>query len=88
MANIKSAKKRVRVIEKKTLRNKMVKSQVKTAVKKVQTEIKAGNAEAAKANLQLAISTIDKARSKGVLHKNTASRKISRLTKAVNKITA
>ncbi|MBQ7063726.1 MAG: 30S ribosomal protein S20 [Firmicutes bacterium] len=88
MANIKSAKKRVRVIEKKTLRNRMVKSQVKTAVKKVQTEIKAGNAEAAKANLQLAISTIDKARSKGVLHKNTASRKISRLTKAVNKITA
>ncbi|MBQ4384172.1 MAG: 30S ribosomal protein S20 [Firmicutes bacterium] len=85
MANVKSAKKRIRVIEKKTLRNRMVKSQVKTEIRKVLTEIQNGNAEAAKANLQSAISAIDKARAKGVYHKNNAARKISRLTKAVNK---
>lgn len=85
MANVKSAKKRIRVIEKKTLRNRMVKSQVKTEIRKVMTELQNGNAEAAKANLQSAISAIDKARAKGVYHKNNAARKISRLTKAVNK---
>ena len=85
MANVKSAKKRIRVIEKKTLRNRMVKSQVKTEIRKVLTEIQNGNAEAAKANLQSAISAIDKARAKGVYHKNNAARKIYRLTKAVNK---
>lgn len=88
MANIKSAKKRILVIEKKTLRNKMIKSQVKTAVKKVLVAIEAQDVAAAKANLTVAISTIDKARAKGIFHKNTASRKISRLTKAVNKIAA
>ena len=82
MANIKSAKKRILVIEKKTLRNKMIKSQVKTAVKKVLGAIEA------KENLTAAISAIDKAKSKGVFHKNNAARKISRLTKAVNKMTA
>ena len=85
MANVKSAKKRIRVIEKKTLRNRMVKSQVKTEIRKVLAEIQNGNAEAAKANLQSAVSAIDKARAKGVYHKNNADRKISRLTKAVNK---
>ena len=88
MANIKSSKKRILVIEKKTLRNKMIKSQVKTAVKKVLAAIEAQDVAAAKANLTVAISTIDKARAKGIFHKNTASRKISRLTKAVNKIAA
>lgn len=88
MANIKSAKKRILVIEKKTLRNKMIKSQVKTAVKKVLAAIEAQDVATAKANLTVAISTIDKARAKGIFHKNTASRKISRLTKAVNKIAA
>ena len=88
MANIKSAKKRILVIEKKTLRNKMIKSQVKTAVKKVLAAIEAQDVAAAKANLTVAISTIDKARAKGIFHKNTTSRKISRLTKAVNKIAA
>ena len=88
MANIKSAKKRILVIETKTLRNKMIKSQVKTAIKKVLAAIEAQDVAAAKANLTVAISTIDKARAKGIFHKNTASRKISRLTKAVNKIAA
>ncbi len=86
MANIKSAKKRVKVIRTKTLRNKMIKSGVKTAIKKVYVAVDAKDAAAAKAALLNATSVIDKAKSKGVLHKNTASRKISRLTKTVNKI--
>ena len=75
MANIKSAKKRILVINKKTLRNKMVKSAVKTAIKKV-----------AVAALSAATKAIDMAATKGVFHKNTASRKKSRLAKLVNKI--
>ena len=79
MANIKSAKKRIEVIDKKTLRNKMIKSKVKTVIKKVEAAIAAGDKEAAQANLLVAISEIDKAASKGVYHKNNASRKVSRL---------
>ncbi|MBR0410322.1 MAG: 30S ribosomal protein S20 [Eubacterium sp.] len=86
MANIKSAKKRISVIEKKTLRNKMIKSRVKTSIKKVDAAMAAGNKEAATAALTAAVSEISKAASKGIYHKNTASRKISRLTKAVNKM--
>ena len=86
MANIKSAKKRIEVIDKKTLRNKMIKSKVKTVIKKVEAAIAAGDKEAAQANLLVAISEIDKADSKGVYHKNNASRKVSRLTAAVNKM--
>ena len=86
MANIKSAKKRFEVIDKKTLRNKMIKSKVKTVIKKVEAAIAAGDKEAAQANLLVAISEIDKAASKGVYHKNNASRKVSRLTAAVNKM--
>ena len=88
MANIKSAKKRILVNRTKAERNKAIKSGVKTAVKKVLAAIEAQDVAAAKANLTVAISTIDKARVKGIFHKNTASRKISRLTKAVNKIAA
>ena len=86
MANIKSAKKRIEVIDKKTLRNKMIKSKVKTVIKKVDAAIAAGDKEAAQANLLVAISEINKAASKGVYHKNNASRKVSRLTAAVNKM--
>lgn len=86
MANIKSAKKRIEVIDKKTLRNKMIKSKVKTVIKKVEAAIAAGDKEAAQANLLVAISEIDKAASKGVYRKNNASRKVSRLTAAVNKM--
>ena len=86
MANIKSAKKRIKVIETKTLRNKMIKSKVKTCIKKVELAIAKGDKEAATAALQVAISEINKATSKGIFHKNTSARKISRLTKAVNKI--
>ena len=84
MANIKSAKKRVLVNQTKALRNKMIKSGVKTAVKKVDAAIAAGDKEAAKAALTVAISTIESASSKGVYHKNNAGRKVSRLTKLVN----
>lgn len=86
MANIKSAKKRISVIEKKTLRNKMIKTKIKTLVKKVDAAISAKDKAAAEASLLVAISELNKATSKGIFHKNTTSRKISRLTKAVNSI--
>ena len=86
MANIKSAKKRISVIETKTLRNKMIKSKIKTMVKKVEAAIAAGDKAAAEASLKNAISEISKAASKGIYHKNNAARKISRLTVAVNKM--
>lgn len=86
MANIKSAKKRILVIETKTARNKAIKSKVKTYVKKVETAVANKDVEAAKAILPEAISVINKAASKGVYHKNTAARKVSRLTKAVNEL--
>ncbi len=86
LANIKSAKKRILVIDKKTARNKAIKSKVKTYIKKVDSAIAAGDKAAAQAALQAASSEISKAASKGVYHKNTAARKISRLALAVNKI--
>lgn len=84
MANIKSAKKRILVNETKAARNKAIRSRVKTSIKKVDAAITAGDKAAAQAALLVAISEIDKATSKGVYHKNTASRKVSRLSKAVN----
>lgn len=84
MANIKSAKKRILVNQTKYERNKSVKSAVKTAVKKVEAAVAAKDKAAAQAALLAATSEIDKATSKGVYHKNTASRKVSRLSKAVN----
>ena len=84
MANIKSAKKRILVTETKAARNKAIRSKVKTCIKKVEADIAAGDKAAAQASLLVAISEIDKATSKGVYHKNTASRKVSRISKAVN----
>ena len=86
MANIKSAKKRILVTETKAARNKAIKSKVKTSIKKVEVAITANDKEAAIEALKNAISEINKATSKGVYHKNTSARKISRLTIAVNKI--
>ncbi len=86
MANIKSAKKRVLVTATKTERNKAIRSKVKTCIKKVEAAIAASDKEAAEAALQVAISEINKAASKGIYHKNNAARKVSRLTQAVNKI--
>ncbi|MCD8122677.1 MAG: 30S ribosomal protein S20 [Clostridiales bacterium] len=84
MANIKSAKKRILVSETKAARNKSIRSKVKTACKKVDAAVAAGDKTAAEASLRAAISEIEKASSKGVYHSNTASRKVSRLSKAVN----
>ena len=82
MANIKSAKKRILVERRNAERNKSIKSKVKTAIKKVDAAIAAND----KAALTAAISEINKAASKGVYHQKTASRKISRITIAVNKL--
>ncbi len=86
MANIKSAKKRILVNKTKADRNKAIRSKVKTCIKKVEAAVAAKDADAAKANLQVAISEIEKAGSKGVYPKNNAARKVSRLTKLVNSI--
>jgi small subunit ribosomal protein S20 len=86
VANIKSAKKRILVAEKKNARNKAAKSKVKTYVKKVEAAIEANDKAAAQAALVEATSVIDKATKKGIYHKNTSARKISRLNKAVNKL--
>ena len=84
MPNIKSAKKRVKIIEKKTLRNNMIKSAYKTAVKKFEEAVKAGNIDEAKVLFSEATKKIDQACSKGVIVKNIARRKKSNLSKKLN----
>ena len=84
MANIKSAKKRILVSKKRADRNKSVRSRIKTAEKKVVAAIEAGDKAAATEALRAAVSELDKATNKGIYHKNTTARKVSRLTKAVN----
>ena len=86
MANIKSAKKRILVSRKKADGNKSVKSSVKTAIKNVEAAIEANDKGAADEALKAAIGKISSAANKGVYHKNTAARKVSRLTLAVNKM--
>lgn len=83
LANIKSAKKRILVTEVRTIRNKAIKSKVKTYVKKVEQAIANGDKTVAQAAFADAKKEIAKACSKGVFHKNTASRKVARLAKAV-----
>ena len=83
MANIKSAKKRILVAEKRAEKNKSVRSRVKTAVKKVDAAIAANDKAAAEAALKAAVSELDKATKKGIY---TTARKVSRLTIAVNKL--
>lgn len=84
MPNIKSAKKRVLVTEKKTERNKAVKSEVKTEVKKFLALVNSGDKAAATAKFPETCSIIDGAVSKGVLKKNTAANKKSGLAKKLN----
>ena len=86
MANIKSAKKRILVAQTKTERNKSIRSSVKTAIKKVEAAVAANDKAAAEEALKAAIGQINRAATKGVYHKNTAARKVSRLTLAVNKM--
>ena len=83
MANIKSAKKRVLVSRAYAEKNKAIRSAVKTAIKKVETAVKAGDKAVAEATLKASISTIEKAGTKGVYHKNNVARKVSRLSKMV-----
>ena len=80
MPNIKSAKKRVLVIEKKSKQNKMIRSSVKTEIKKIDALLKDGKVAEAKAQLSEAFKMIDSAASKGVLHRNNASNKKSKLS--------
>ena len=87
MPNIRSSIKRVNVTRKKNLRNRMVKTGVKTAMKKYNAVLASDTALAAK-ELSAAASTLDKAVAKGVLHKNTANRKKARLAKALNRANA
>ena len=87
MPNIQSAIKRVKVNEKKNLRNRIVKSKVKTAIKKFDAELAANPANAG-AHYSVTASAIDKAAAKGILHKNTANRKKARMAVALNKAKA
>ena len=88
MPNIKSAIKRVSVIEKKTLRNNIVKSGYKSAVKKFEQAVEAGNKEEATKLLALATKKVDQACTKGVIVKNTAARKKSNMAKKLNAMNA
>jgi small subunit ribosomal protein S20 len=83
--NIKSAAKRVEVIRKRTLRNASIRSATRTAVKKFEVSLGKDDAAQTAANFKKALIALDKAVSKGVLHKNTAARKKSRLAKKFNK---
>lgn len=80
MANIKSAKKRIKVTEFKTLKNKMVKSALKTTLKKFETSLLTDNKDEIQASFKSAVRALDMAASKGIIHKNTAARKKSRLS--------
>lgn len=88
MANIKSAKKRIKVAEKKTLQNKMVKSALKTSIKKFENAPKTVSAAEAKTAFDSAVKSLDMAASKGVIHKNLAARKKSRLSHKLNAMNA
>ncbi|BAT71985.1 small subunit ribosomal protein S20 [Thermosulfidibacter takaii ABI70S6] len=89
MPNIKSAKKRLRQAEKRRLRNKAIRSYVKTCIKKVLAAIEAGeDKESLMEKVRIAQKAIDKACSKGTFHKNEAARKKSRLMAKVNKYLA
>ncbi len=88
MPNIKSAKKRVVVTEKKNTQNKMIKTSVKTAIKKFNAALAAGDVETAEKLLPETVSVIDSAASKGIFHKNNAANKKSALAKNLNALKA
>lgn len=82
MANTKSSKKDIRRIAKKTVRNRETKSALKTYIKKARQATTAGEAGAIQTNLTNAVSAIDKAAQRGIIHKNQAARRKSRIAKA------
>ncbi len=85
MPNTKQAAKRMRITAKRTARNRAVKSRVKTAIRRFSDTLAQGDYSLAEDKLRSALRIIDKAASKGVLHKNAAARKKSRLAKRFNK---
>ena len=88
MPNIKSAKKRVKTIEAKTMQHKMLKTALKTSIKKYEAAIVAGDKEAAAETYKATVKKIDKAVAQGLLHKNTAARKKSQFTRKLNTLNA
>ncbi len=86
MATHKSALKRQKQDEKRSQRNVHIRSTLKTLIKRVRLAVEAKDIDKARTTLAEAIPAIDKAKSKGVIHRNTASRKISRLTRRVNSL--
>ena len=84
MPNIKSAKKRVKVIETKTLQNKMHRTALKTEMKKYEAALASGDMEAAQAAYKVAVKKVDQAAAYGIIHKNAAAHKKSQFTKKLN----
>ncbi len=84
MPNIKSAEKRVRTTAKRSLRNTSLRSALRTTLKKFETSLAQNDVEQARVALGIATRALDKAATKGVIHRNTASRKKSRLTRRFN----
>jgi len=82
--NIKSAEKRVRITSKRSLRNASLRSALRTTVKKFEVAVSSNDAEQARLALAIATRALDKAASKGIIHRNNASRKKSRLTRRYN----
>ena len=88
MANIKSAKKRIKVIDKKTALNRVRKSQVKTAIRRFEEAVNAGNVEEATQRFQFAQKKISQVASKGTIRKNAAARKVAKLAQKLNSMNA
>ena len=88
MANHKSAEKRIRQTEKRRIRNRVQRGNMRSSIKAVRTALETGNIDEASTLLKTAVACIDGTASKGVVHRNAASRKISRLTRAYNKAAA
>ena len=86
MANIKSAKKRIKVIAAKTLKNQRFRTSMKTTIKKYEAAVKDGNKEQLKDFYRAAIKKLDQAAVRGIIHKNKAARKKSQFTKKLNAI--
>lgn len=85
MPNIKSAIKRVNVTETKNLRNRMIKSNIRTSMKKLENAAAEGNAQEINAQLNATVSTLDKAAAKGIMHKNTVNRQKARMARIAAK---
>ncbi|GAA0181918.1 30S ribosomal protein S20 [Clostridium sediminicola] len=88
MANIKSAKKMIKVIDRRTLRNKMIKSALKTQMKKFEVALESKDVSASEVEFKACVKALDMAASKGILHKNKANRTKSRLAAKLNGLSA